>query len=120
MSEIKIRTVMICTGKSCTNKGYPELYKKLEEFLIKGEINSLITIDKITCHGLHPIMIINPDNVLYTKISSDDIEEIVEKHLKNNEIVERLLLKNPITGDLVTEFKEAQYVVRQIKGKDSQ
>ena len=39
-----------------------------------------------------PVMVIYPDEVWYTYIDEQDLDEIIEKHLKNGKKVERLQL----------------------------
>ena len=39
-----------------------------------------------------PIMVIYPEAVWYTFVDNDDIDEIVESHLVNNQVVKRLLV----------------------------
>ena len=38
-----------------------------------------------------PIAVVYPEAVWYTYVDADDIDEIVESHLKNGQVVERLL-----------------------------
>ena len=38
-----------------------------------------------------PIAVVYPEAVWYTYVDNDDIDEIVESHLKNGKVVERLL-----------------------------
>ncbi|MBP7452649.1 MAG: (2Fe-2S) ferredoxin domain-containing protein [Ottowia sp.] len=38
-----------------------------------------------------PILVVYPEAVWYTYIDTDDIDEIVESHLKHGQLVERLL-----------------------------
>lgn len=40
--------------------------------------------------GLGPIMVIYPDGIWYQYHSKDDIDEIIESHLQQGKIVERL------------------------------
>lgn len=44
-----------------------------------------------------PVAVVYPEGVWYTFVDKDDIDEIVESHLKNGQIVERLLVP-PDTG----------------------
>ena len=37
-----------------------------------------------------PVLVVYPDNVWYTYIDKDDIEEIIQEHLVNGRVVERL------------------------------
>jgi (2Fe-2S) ferredoxin len=39
-----------------------------------------------------PVMVVYPDAVWYQPMSNDDIDKILEKHIKNGQIVERLCL----------------------------
>jgi (2Fe-2S) ferredoxin len=39
-----------------------------------------------------PVAVVYPEAVWYTYVDASDIDEIVESHLKNGEVVERLLL----------------------------
>ena len=39
-----------------------------------------------------PVAVVYPDAVWYTYVDRDDIDEIVESHLKHGRVVERLLL----------------------------
>jgi len=38
-----------------------------------------------------PVAVVYPEAVWYTYVDADDIDEIVESHLKNGKVVERLL-----------------------------
>jgi len=37
-----------------------------------------------------PVMVVYPESVWYSYIDSDDIDEIIEEHLQNGRVVERL------------------------------
>lgn len=39
-----------------------------------------------------PVAVVYPEAVWYTYVDNDDIDEIVESHLKNGQVVERLLV----------------------------
>lgn len=38
-----------------------------------------------------PVAVVYPEGVWYTYVDNDDIDEIVDSHLKNGQVVERLL-----------------------------
>ena len=54
----------------------------------KVRINKAGCMDR--CAG-GPIRAVYPEGVWYTYIDNDDIDEIIESHLKNGQVVERLL-----------------------------
>jgi (2Fe-2S) ferredoxin len=81
--------------KCCADSGAADLQKHAKERVkalgIAGEggvrINKAGCLDR--CEE-GPCVVVYPDNVWYTYIDSADIDEIVDRHLVNGEIVERL------------------------------
>jgi (2Fe-2S) ferredoxin len=115
MNELKDRTILICRGKHCVNKGSEDICNTLETVLEEKNLTNKITVEYGGCHHLHifgPIMIIKPDNILYVKLESRDINEIINQHIIHNEIVERLLLKNLNNGEIIKDYREAQKFVK--------
>ncbi|KAI1692202.1 d-alanyl-D-alanine carboxypeptidase domain-containing protein [Ditylenchus destructor] len=55
----------------------------------KVRVNKAGCLDR--CAG-GPVAVVYPEAVWYTFVDSEDIDEIVESHLKNGQVVERLLL----------------------------
>src|SRR5690242_19311361 len=55
----------------------------------KVRVNKAGCLDR--CAG-GPVAVVYPEAVWYTFVDKEDIDEIVESHLKNGEVVERLLL----------------------------
>jgi len=118
MNEIKNRTILICKGKHCANKGSENICNTLETVLEEKNLNNKITVEYGSCQHLHifgPILIIKPDDILYVKLESRDINEIINQHIIHNEIVERLLLKNQNNGEIIKDYREAQKFVKLYK-----
>ncbi len=122
MDDLKERTIILCTSKHCNGKGSEEISQVLEKILKEKSLNKEILVEYSKCHHLHrygPIIIIKPDNVLYTYVNTDNIEEIVNQHLINDKIVEKLLFKHPETGNIIKDYDEARVIVKQQKQKAS-
>ena len=43
-----------------------------------------------------PVLVVYPEAVWYTYVDNQDIDEIIESHLQNGQVVERLLLPDHI------------------------
>ena len=56
----------------------------------KVRINTAGCLDRC---GEGPVMVIYPQEVWYTFIDQQDIDDIIDQHLKKDQIVERLRLK---------------------------
>lgn len=55
----------------------------------KVRINRAGCLDRC---GEGPVMVIYPQAVWYTFVDNEDIDEIIESHLQNGKVVERLLV----------------------------
>ena len=55
----------------------------------KGRVNKAGCLDR--CAG-GPVAVVYPDATWYTFVDRSDIDEIVESHLKNGQVVERLVV----------------------------
>jgi len=81
--------------KCCADSGAADLQKHAKDRVkalgISGEggvrVNKAGCLDR--CEE-GPCVVVYPDNVWYTYVDSADIDEIVDRHLVNGEIVERL------------------------------
>ena len=59
-------------------------------------------MSKSGCQGfcqMGPLVTIEPDGILYTKVKPSDVDEIVDSTLLENRVVERLLYVDPTTGE---------------------
>ncbi len=90
----KTKQVLICGGTGCTSSHSMDIRNKLEEELAKQGIADDVQIIVTGCFGLcarGPIVIVYPGATFYSLVEVDDIPEIVESHLKNDVLVERLI-----------------------------
>lgn len=92
--------IFVCTSSRmtgvakgfCHTKGAIEIIQSFTEKLEEEDITDVM-VSNTGCFGIcekGPIVLIYPDNVWYGSVSPDDVEEIVEEHIKKGEIVKRL------------------------------
>ena len=87
-------SLMVCGGGGCHSSGSGKLIARLAELAARDAMQDEIAIERTGCFGLcseGPILVVQPEGVMYTKVSEDDMEEIWESHVKGGKIVERLL-----------------------------
>ena len=78
-----------CGSLKYSEKLQIELKKKIKDL----KLNKKIRINKSGCLDrceLGPVMVIYPEGVWYSFKNSVDIDEILNSHLLNNKVVERL------------------------------
>ncbi len=97
--------VLICGGTGCTSSGSKTLQTVLASELEKQGLTNEIKIVQTGCFGLcalGPIMIVYPEGTFYSRVTAEDIPEIVEEHLLKGRIIDRLVY-NDVIPDEVNE-----------------
>ena len=110
------RTIFLCGGTGCVSSGALEVLEKFQALLKEKGLEDKACISKVDCFGMcseGPFVRIYPEDTLYCKVSADDVDEILEKDIKNGEIVERLLYVNPETGEKMPHQDEIPYYKKQ-------
>ena len=86
--------VLICAGTGCTSSGSAAVADALANELEAKGLSDEIKIVKTGCFGLcalGPVMIVYPEGTFYSRVTANDIPEIVEEHLLKGRVVERLV-----------------------------
>jgi NADH:ubiquinone oxidoreductase subunit F (NADH-binding)/(2Fe-2S) ferredoxin/NAD-dependent dihydropyrimidine dehydrogenase PreA subunit len=110
------RTILICRGTGCNSLNAGLLHDNLITLIEENKLSDYINLKLTGCHGfcqIGPTLIIEPDNILYVNLKEKDIKIIVENHLKNNEIVEELLYKDPKTGQFIPTLDKIEFYKAQ-------
>ena len=78
------KQVLVCGGTGCTSSGSKKVLKALNKELEKQGITDVLVV-RTGCFGLcslGPIMIVYPEGSFYSKVTAQEIPEIVAGHLK--------------------------------------
>ena len=85
--------VLICGGTGCTSSGSVTLQKAFNENIAAFGLAEEVKLVQTGCFGLcalGPVVIIYPDGTFYSRVTPEDVKEIVEEHLLKGRIVKRL------------------------------
>ena len=110
------RHVLICAGTGCTSSKSLKIAENLENALKAQNLENDVQIVKTGCFGLcavGPIMIVYPEGTFYSSVQPEDVDEIVETHLKNGKIVDRGSFKLRV-GDVISINAEKSAKVADI------
>ena len=113
-ADTREKHILVCQGTGCTSSKSPlilENFKKIIE--AKGIKN--VRVIKTGCFGLcakGPIVIIRPEDTFYAQVRPEDCEEIIQSHIMEGKIVERLLCKD-IDGKKVEKLDELTFYKKQ-------
>lgn len=102
------KQILVCAGTGCVAGGSLNIYKRLQEIIEEKGLKCSVSLEeephdnsiglkKSGCHGfceMGPLMRIEPMGWLYIKTKVEDCEEIIEKSIIGDEVVDRLVYKD--------------------------
>jgi len=94
------KLVSLCAGSGCGAYGTADVYQALMAELADQGMQDDVEVRLTGCHGFcekGPIMVIHPEGIFYPQVKEAYVKEIVEKTLKNGELVDKLIFKDPAT-----------------------
>jgi (2Fe-2S) ferredoxin len=97
------RHVLVCINErpadnpkgSCAAKASPALYEELKAMTRQRGLGDRVIVSKTSClkHCSRGITVaVYPDNVWYARVTSADLAEICDSHLRDGAPVERLAM----------------------------
>ena len=119
--------ILVCAGTGCIASGSLKVYAEFKRLLEQKGLPCLvelkkeneengISVKKTGCQGLcemGPLVRIEPEGYLYTKVKLSDCEEIVEKTILNNEPIDRLAYKR--NGEIYRKQEEIPFYKNQTR-----
>lgn len=94
--EIDQYHILTCSGTGCSASKSQNIIKRLDEELKKQNLDDKVKVFKTGCFGfckLGPIVVMHPQQTFYCQVSEDDVDDLIESHIKNHQVVKRLLYK---------------------------
>ena len=92
------REILVCGGTGCTSSDSIQIIENLRNEIKKADLEGSVEVLLTGCFGFcakGPIVKVYPDDIFYTQVKPEDASEIVQSHLINHKVVERLLFKEP-------------------------
>ncbi|ACL69389.1 NADH-quinone oxidoreductase subunit NuoF [Halothermothrix orenii] len=101
---MKKYTICVCGGTGCLSSESEDVKNEFITLIEKEGLTEQVTVKETGCMGtcdLGPVALIDPDNVFYCKLKPEDVSDIINSHIKQGSIVERLVFgydkDNPIS-----------------------
>ena len=126
MKNYKAR-IVVCGGTGCVANGAVVLYERFKKVLKDKGLSFTVSLEREKadyllsesgCQGfcqMSPLVTVYPAGVLYVRVKPEDVEEIIDKTLVNNEIVERLLYHTPDTNTPCKTTQEIPFYATQMR-----
>jgi NADH:ubiquinone oxidoreductase subunit F (NADH-binding)/(2Fe-2S) ferredoxin/Pyruvate/2-oxoacid:ferredoxin oxidoreductase delta subunit len=116
--EIKKHHILICAGTGCTSSKSDLVRRKLEKEIKKRNLQQDVKVFKTGCFGfckLGPILVIHPDRTFYVQVSPDDVDDIINDHIQNGQLVDRLLYHSPKNDEIQKTIDEIDFFNHQVR-----
>ena len=113
------RDILVCGGTGCTSSESLVIIENLKNEIKKAGLEDHAMVHLTGCFGfcaMGPIVKVYPDNVFYVHVKPEDAAEIVESHIKNNQVVERLLFAEPtLDFQKVKRDSDMEFYKKQVR-----
>lgn len=112
------KEILICAGTGCRSSQSDLIKKNLETEIYKQNLQDKVSVSITGCFGFcekGPIVKITPDDVFYVHVSPDDAEEIINDHIINKKVIERLLYEEPTLKSKVKTQDNIKFYKKQYR-----
>ena len=113
-ADTREKHILVCQGTGCTSSKSPQILENFKKIIEEKGIQNVRVI-KTGCFGLcakGPIVIIRPEDTFYAQVTPEDCEEIIQSHIVEGKLVDRLLCKD-IDGTKVTKLDDLTFYKKQ-------
>jgi NADH:ubiquinone oxidoreductase subunit F (NADH-binding)/(2Fe-2S) ferredoxin/NAD-dependent dihydropyrimidine dehydrogenase PreA subunit len=108
--------IRVCAGTACHASGRLALRKAIEKALAARGLSDTVAVVETGCHGFceeGPIAVVRPQGLFYPRLKPRDVEEIIETSVVGDGVVERLLYRDPQSGDPIAHEAEIPFYALQ-------
>jgi len=112
----KRRTVHVCQGTGCVSGGSEKIFLLLQDEIYNSSSDGEITLKRTGCHGFcqqGPLIVIEPEGTLYSKVKTDDVPEVIQSILIGGKPLDRLFYHDPVTKKSVRYYHDIPFYSKQ-------
>jgi NADH:ubiquinone oxidoreductase subunit F (NADH-binding)/(2Fe-2S) ferredoxin/NAD-dependent dihydropyrimidine dehydrogenase PreA subunit len=108
--------LLLCGGTGCHASGSLEVREALKNELARHKLENEIRIIETGCNGFcaqGPLMIVQPDDIFYQKLTVDIIPHLVEEHFLKGRPVKKLFYKEPASAETIPSMDDIPFYSKQ-------
>ena len=108
--------ILVCGVAGCASSGSLRVAEEFEKQIKANNLGMDVKIIKVGCFGLcaeGPIILVCPEHVMYTKVTPDDVDEIVREHIMCGKVVDRLLASDEAHEEIRNRLPQIPFFRRQ-------
>ena len=108
--------ILVCGVAGCASSGSLRVAEEFEKQVKENKLGMDVKIIKVGCFGLcaeGPIILVCPEHVMYTKVTPEDVDEIVREHIMCGKVVDRLLASDEAHEEIRNRLPQIPFFRRQ-------
>ena len=112
----KKKDILCCGGTGCHASNSNVMMDNLRQLIKEHGLENDVRVVQTGCFGFcaqGPIVKIMPDNVFYVQVQPEDAKDIVEQHIVNHQLVERLLYVEPMIKERIHDYAKMSFYAKQ-------
>jgi NADH:ubiquinone oxidoreductase subunit F (NADH-binding)/(2Fe-2S) ferredoxin/Pyruvate/2-oxoacid:ferredoxin oxidoreductase delta subunit len=102
----------------CVLRGSKNVASAFEEEVRKAGLEDKVELRFTGCLGfceIEPVVLVKDKDILYQKVTPEDVPEILEKTIAAGETIERLLFRDPVTKKRIATRTENPFYGKQLR-----
>ncbi|MBQ4543220.1 MAG: NADH-quinone oxidoreductase subunit NuoF [Clostridia bacterium] len=110
--------ILVCGGTGCTSSGSEKLISEFETQLSRVGMADEVKVVKTGCFGLcalGPIVIVYPEGAFYSRITPENVKEIVDEHIVKGRIVKHLLYDESVKEEEIMPLNDTNFYKHQMR-----
>ena len=108
-------TIVVCSGTGCQTYGARSVFAAVVQQIEAQGLGDRVAARASGCHGFCEkgvVVVVFPEEISYVKVKPEDAPELV-KAVANNDIIERLLYVDPVTGNKIAKESDIPFYAHQ-------
>ncbi|KPK43295.1 MAG: NADH dehydrogenase, partial [Nitrospira bacterium SM23_35] len=112
----KRHVILVCQGTGCVSGGSEHIFSALKDALETSGNGKDILVKRTGCHGFcqqGPLAVVEPQGIFYTKVTREDIPEILQSISSGGKPLERLLYRDTFTDKPILHYHDIPFYWKQ-------
>jgi NADH-quinone oxidoreductase subunit F len=108
--------ITVCAGTGCLASGSRDVVAAFDQEIEARGLEVELGFRSTGCHGFcekGPIVVIDPEEICYLQVTPEDVPEILDKTIKGDDIIERLLYVDQNTAEKAVHESEIPFYKHQ-------
>ncbi|MBU1320400.1 MAG: NAD(P)H-dependent oxidoreductase subunit E [candidate division Zixibacteria bacterium] len=110
--------ITVCAGTGCLACGAESVIAAFKDSLRDCRPGDNVQVRTTGCHGFcerGPLVVIQPEGIFYQKVKPVDAKLIVDRTIKDGQLVKKLLYCDPLTDEVIVHEKDIPFYKKQMR-----